>query len=146
MEIAYLADHPDFVQPLAAWLLEHWRPWTPEHTLESRSAKLRAHLNRDTLPIALIALSGPELLGVACLRVHDLEGREDLTPWLGGVYVAPDSRRRGVGAALVRAVEEKARALGFEEIYLLSPWTGRTGTLRSAGPRSRPSTGAATRE
>lgn len=59
-------------------------------------------------------------MGVASLRVHDLEGRENLTPWLGGVYVAPDSRRRGVGTALVRAVEEKARELGFEEIYLFT--------------------------
>ncbi|HEY9421973.1 MAG TPA: GNAT family N-acetyltransferase [Thermoanaerobaculia bacterium] len=105
---------------LAGWLLEHWRPWTPEHTLETRTAKLRSQMNRDELPIALVAFSGSQVMGIASLRVYDLEDREDLTPWLGGVYVAPDFRRQGVGAAVVGAVEEKARELGFEEIYLFT--------------------------
>jgi GNAT superfamily N-acetyltransferase len=120
MEIAYLADHPDCIPQLAAWLLEQWRPWTPEHTLETRMAKLRSHLNRDELPVALVAFSGSQPMGTAALRVHDLEGREDLTPWLGGVYVAPEFRRQGVGAALVEAVERKAEELGFEEIHLFT--------------------------
>ena len=118
MKIGYLADHPDFVPPLAARLLEHWRPWTPEHTLETRIAKLRSQMNLDVLPIAFVAYSDLQVMGIASLRVHDLEAREDLTPWLGGVYVAPDFRHQGVGMALVGVVEDKARELGFEEIYL----------------------------
>lgn len=106
--------------PLAGWLLEHWRPWTPEHTLETRKAKLRSQMNRDELPIALVAFSGSQVMGIASLRVHDLEGREDLTPWLGGVYVAPYFRRQGVGTALVGTVEEMARELGFEQIHLFT--------------------------
>jgi predicted N-acetyltransferase YhbS len=41
----------------------------------------------------------------------------DLTPWLAAVYVMPEYRRRGVGAALIQAVVEKA-ALGVETLYL----------------------------
>jgi N-acetylglutamate synthase-like GNAT family acetyltransferase len=33
-------------------------------------------------------------------------------------YVAPEYRRRGVGAALIQAVVEKAAALGVETLYL----------------------------
>jgi GNAT superfamily N-acetyltransferase len=120
MQISYLADHPEFVPTLARWLLEQWRSITLEQTLESRTAKLQMHLNRDVLPIAWVAHVEQEPLGTAALRVHDLEGREDLTPWLGGVYVAPQHRRRGIGAALCGSVEEKARKLGYEEIYLFT--------------------------
>jgi N-acetylglutamate synthase-like GNAT family acetyltransferase len=34
--------------------------------------------------------------------------------------VAPELRRQGVGTAVVGAVEDKARELGFEEIYLFT--------------------------
>lgn len=120
MEISYLADHPEHIPDLARLLLDHWRPYNPDQTLEERIAKLHAHLNRDRLPIALAALSGPHLLGIAALRVHDLDDRPDLTPWLGGVYVKPAFRRQGVGSALTAAVESKAQDLGFREIYLFT--------------------------
>ena len=66
-------------------------------------------MNRDQLPIAWVAHANGQLLGTAALRVHDLEGREDLTPWLGGVFVGSQFRRRGIGAALCATVEEAAR-------------------------------------
>lgn len=57
---------------------------------------------------------------MAALRVHDLHGRDDLGQWLGGVYVRPESRRRGVASALCRVVEEKARELGFRRLFLFT--------------------------
>lgn len=120
MRISYLADHPEFVAHLARGLLEEWRWITPELSLADRMTRLGSHLNRSVLPIAWVAHSDGEPLGTAALRVHDLEGREDLTPWLGGVYVAPEHRQRGIGAALCAVVERKAWALGFDEIHLFT--------------------------
>ena len=34
------------------------------------------------------------------------------------LYVAPAARRRGVGSALMRAVEDRARTLGYRTLYL----------------------------
>ena len=59
-----------------------------------RAERLRAHMNRHTLPIAWIAQEEEGAIGMAALRVHDLYGRDDLNPWLGGVYVRPEFRRR----------------------------------------------------
>jgi len=120
VDISYLADHPEFVPALARGLLEQWRFVGGEQTLESRTARLRAHLNRDLLPIAWVAHADGQPLGTAALRVHDLESRPDLTPWLGGVYVAPPYRRQGIGAALCAAVEQKAQALGYGELFLFT--------------------------
>jgi GNAT superfamily N-acetyltransferase len=213
MQISYLADHPEFIPVLAPPIVEHWRALLPEETLERRILKLQKHANKDTLPIGWVAHADGRVFGTAALRVHDLEGREDLracfkigrgpaardfghgqggefraspqravrseptpargkrpaarrvfgqkaawlrcssltdpwrvcslvaprhpafcpktgplrilkqalTPWLGGVFVLPEHRRRGVASALCRAAEEKAWSLGFKALYLFTP-------------------------
>ena len=121
MQVSYLADHPEFIETLAPMVWEHWRPMLTQDTLKDRIAKFHTHLNRDTLPIAWVAHSRSQALGTAALRVHDLPGREDLTPWLGGVFVAPQFRRQGIGAALCRAVEQHAKDLfDIETLYLFT--------------------------
>jgi predicted N-acetyltransferase YhbS len=120
MTISYLADHPGVVSVLAPEIAAHWQPYLPDETVEKRIAKLRAHLNKETIPIAWIAHNEGEVLGTAALRVHDLEGREDLTPWLGGVFVRRQFRGQGIASALCRAAEEKAWALGFERLFLFT--------------------------
>ena len=105
---------------MAQWLFEEWDAILGERTPEVRIKKLKAHMNRDELPIAWVAHANGKLLGTAALRVHDLEGREDLTPWLGGVFVTSRFRRRGIGAALCRAVEDAARTRGIQSLYLFT--------------------------
>src|SRR5213078_2251236 len=108
VQISYLIEHPEYIPQLAQWLFEQWDSILGEGTPEARIKKLKTHLNRDKLPIAWVAHANGQLLGTAALRVHDLEGREDLTPWLGGVFRLPFSssgywcrtmrRRRGRGS------------------------------------------------
>jgi GNAT superfamily N-acetyltransferase len=118
--ISYLSDHPEYIPQLAQWLFEQWDSILGEKTIETRIRKLQAHMNRDKLPIAWVAHADGQLLGTAALRVHDLEGREDLTPWLGGVFVSSDFRRRGIGAALCAVVEEEVRSRGIQTLYLFT--------------------------
>lgn len=120
-QISYLADQPGLGTALIPALLEHWRPWFPEDTWVARQRRLEQHMNREVLPIAWVAHLGDEPIGTAALRVADLHGHEHLTPWLGGVFVRRPFRRQGIASALCRVVEEKARALGFEQIYLFTP-------------------------
>jgi len=129
--ISYLIDHPEYVPQLAQWLFEQWGSILGEKNLETRIRKLRAHMNRDELPVAWVAHADGQLLGTAALRVHDLEAREDLTPWLGGVFVGSDFRRRGIGAALCATVEDAARSRGIQTLYLFTldkqAWYSRQG-------------------
>jgi GNAT superfamily N-acetyltransferase len=121
MQISFLADHPEFIETLAPWIYEHWRPILTQETVESRIVKLRAHLSYNALPIAWVAHSGSQVFGTAALRVHDLPGKEHLTPWLGGVYVAPKFRGQGIGAALCSAVEQQAKSVhGISMLYLFT--------------------------
>jgi len=120
MRISYLADRPELAAQLVPGLLEHWSYIFPHQTVADRTAKFNAHLNRDELPIAWIAHDGDVALGTAALRKADLEGREDLGPWLGGVYVAPVYRGRGIASELCRVVEGKAYEQGVSRLYLFT--------------------------
>lgn len=122
MHIGYLADHPAFVAILAPAIWEHWREALPEDTtIEHRIAKLRQHMQKAALPMALVAHEQGEVLGTASLRLHDLEGREDLSPWLGGVFVLQNHRGKGVASMLCRAIKQTASDMGIEALYLFTP-------------------------
>jgi N-acetylglutamate synthase-like GNAT family acetyltransferase len=131
VQINYLIDHPEYIPQLGQWLFEQWGAILGEETPAARIKKLKKHVNRNTLPIAWVAHANGQVLGTAALRVHDLEDRTDLTPWLGGVLVGPEFRRRGIGEALCAAVEDAARARGIETLYLftldLKSWYSRLG-------------------
>jgi predicted N-acetyltransferase YhbS len=120
MTISYLSDYPDFASVLAPEIAAHWQPYLPDETVEKRLAKLRTHMNAKTLPIAWVAHNEGEIMGTAALTVYDLEGREDLSPWLGGVFVRHQVRGNGVASALCRAAEDKAWALGFDRLFLFT--------------------------
>ena len=117
VRIDYLAEHPEFIPTLAQETLDHYRDILRDETLEMRFAKLRSYTHTDSLPLALVASADGELLGMGTLREHDLPDREELTPWLGGMFVRPQHRRQGVGTALCGALEEKAWLMGFPVLY-----------------------------
>jgi GNAT superfamily N-acetyltransferase len=131
VQISYLIDYPQYIPRLAQWLFEEWGSILGEQTLEVRIKKLNAHMSRDQLPIAWVAHANGHPLGTAALRVHDLEEREDLTPWLGGVFVGPEFRRRGIGEALCATVEYAAQSRGVQILYLFTldkeAWYSRQG-------------------
>src|SRR5437588_9798392 len=114
--ISYLIEHPEYIPQLAQCLFEQWDSILGDKTPEARIKKLNAHMNRDKLPIAWVAHASGQMLGTAALRVNDLEGREDLTPWLGGVFVGSQFRRRGNGAARCATVGAAARSRGIQTL------------------------------
>jgi predicted N-acetyltransferase YhbS len=68
-------------------------------------------------------LADGQLLGSANLVACDLPPRPELTPWLAQLFVEPNRRRHGVGAALVRAALERARQCGYRRFYLYTSGT-----------------------
>jgi hypothetical protein len=107
VQISYLIEHPEYIPQLAQWLFEQWDSILGEETPEARIKKLNAHMNRDQLPIAWVAHANGQLLGTAALRVHDLEGREDLTPWLGGVFVEDKARSREISTLYLFTLDKQ---------------------------------------
>lgn len=122
MPIAYLADYPHLLPVVASWIHDQWGRRSPGVSLQSTIERYRPYVQRDALPLTMVALSDEEVpLGTASLCVHGMHIRKDLTPWLAAVYVAPEHRGLGVGSAVVQATEGVAREMGFRKLYLFTP-------------------------
>jgi GNAT superfamily N-acetyltransferase len=121
IQIKPLADCPEhFVQSLAElWREEIGQHWAPSSTTEQIVQRFLLHRNQDTLPVMFVALDGPQPIGMGCLRITEgiLPG---LTPWIGGLVVAPKYRKTLTMVKLVRACVLKAKSLGYATIYILA--------------------------
>ncbi|HVB84220.1 MAG TPA: hypothetical protein VND63_05020 [Rhodanobacteraceae bacterium] len=81
MRIGYLADHPGFVDELAALHFAEWSWLRPNETLAERTHRLRLCCGRGGVPTVLVAVAGENVCGSAMLVAHDMETRPDLSPW-----------------------------------------------------------------
>ena len=113
-----LGHHPDLVAVVARW---HWDEWGADYrdsSLEEWTEQLAAKTRTDGMPCSWIAYVDDEPVGSVALELDGVEPRPELKPDLGGLYVLPRHRSRGIGSALVLACEAMARQCGVEELYL----------------------------
>lgn len=119
-QLSYLADHREFIPTLAQWHFQQWGHYRAGDSVERRIGRLTEAANRRVVPTVIVAHEAGKVLGSAMLIACDMQTRPELTPWVAGVYVAAEERRRGIGTALVRRVTEEARALGFPCVHLFT--------------------------
>ena len=120
MKIVPLVERPALVDQVAAWGFAEWGHLNPGQTLQSRTARIRETMKADRVPIVLVALDDAGLLvGTASLLFDDLEG-DPRNPWLASVFVPAEQRGKGIASALVVAVEDAARRLGYPILYLFT--------------------------
>lgn len=77
MTIEYLADHPETLDTLVQWLHQEWGHVRGGETLDQRRKRFAGSLNRDRIPLTVVALEAGELLGSASLdrsRHEDADG------------------------------------------------------------------------
>ena len=120
MKIVPLVERPELVDQVAAWGFAEWGHLNPGQTLQSRTARIRETMKADRVPIVLVALDDAGLLvGTASLLFDDLEG-DPRNPWLASVFVPAEQRGKGIASALVVAIEDAARRLGYPILYLFT--------------------------
>ena len=116
--IVHLIDAPEATPTLAGWFVEEWTPWYGPEGQGDAESDLEACRSRDELPICLVALSvDGDVLGTAALKSDSVGDELGVGPWLAAMLVGKDHRGRGIGTALVEAIEGEARRLGFSTIY-----------------------------
>mgnify|MGYP001547361172 CR=1 FL=1 len=86
--------------------------------LADLQAGFRKHLAPGDLPFTLAAEIDGAFAGMVSLIACDEPERSDLAPWLAALWVAPEHRKSGLGAALVTEIEQRAAVLGIARIYL----------------------------
>ncbi|MFE0017984.1 GNAT family N-acetyltransferase [Mesorhizobium sp. NPDC059054] len=85
---------------------------------EADMAGLAKLIDSDGFEVGFVAEIDDTLAG-SCLFVREeIEQLHHVSPWLAGLVVAEAYRGRGLGSALVEAVEKHARSVGSDELYL----------------------------
>ena len=121
LRIVHLVDFPEAIPDLTRWFIEEWEPYYGSEGPGDAKADLAACCRRDELPIGLVALDmDDDVLGTAALKSSSVGDELGVGPWLAALVVGKDHRGRGVGRALVNAIEEEASRLGFDAIYTSS--------------------------
>ncbi|MCE9598077.1 MAG: GNAT family N-acetyltransferase [Spirochaetia bacterium] len=116
IEILNIKERPDLIAQVAQWIHQEWGHFRDR----SLQDIVRAIENGCVAeyPFTLVAIMGAEPVGTASLKIHDMDLLQDFTPWLAGVYVPTIHRGKNIASLLVSEVEERARRLGFAQIYL----------------------------
>jgi len=89
-------------------------------SIEEETRSLAAFVADQKHQAALIAKSNGIPLGTCLLVQSEVDPNHAVSPWLAGLFVAPEHRRKGAGAILVRAIEDQARSRGASRLYLYS--------------------------
>ncbi len=116
--IILLAEVPFAIPVLVRLFVEEWYSWYGPEGSGNAEADLKRCYNREKLPIALVALNAEsEVLGTISLKQESLGSEYGFTPWAAAMVVQPAYRRRGVGNALIEAIENLGKRLGFDALY-----------------------------
>jgi predicted N-acetyltransferase YhbS len=120
IKIDLLKKDPDAIDSLAQiWHQVLGRIWVPDVSTERVKQRFVEHLNEDSIPLTFVALFNDKPVGMCSLREND-GIRPDLMPWLGSLVVDPDYQKQGIGGRLINATKEKAKQLGFEQLFLFA--------------------------
>ncbi len=117
--ISDLRSKPDFADMVAERI---WRAfWKEEgHPLELLTGLVQQNFGQGPIPTALVAHDGERFLGTVSLIANDEESRPHYTPWVAALWVEPEQREQGIGAALVEKATELGFSSGANRLYLLA--------------------------
>ena len=117
LTISDLRQCPEFFDLVADRIWQTW--WKPQgHAPDTIRARLIENMNAEPIPLALVAHDRGKFLGTASVIASDLEERPQFSPWVAAVWVEPQARRLGIGAALVDRAAEACFALGVKRTFL----------------------------
>ena len=89
------------------------------HTFERKRDRSDDYMNRDKIPLILVATNDNNLVGAAQLKYREMvEMFPEKEHWLGGEYVAARHRGQGYGSQMVEQIVKMAPSYGVETLHL----------------------------
>lgn len=139
VDIKYLVDAQQYIPTIAQWIYDEWNKYDPTLSVERVTVSLAQRLNKDKIPLVIIALVNNDLAGVVSLKDSiRISGYEDRDLWLGNLIVSINYRNKGIGQLLLKHSYNKANQLGFKKISLFTTvpevinWYVKNGWVRFA--------------
>ncbi|MBB4826220.1 GNAT superfamily N-acetyltransferase [Sporosarcina luteola] len=102
-----------------------WEPWGNETNLMFyKDCMSHSATSLGDLPSFYVAMENDNVIGTYALLRNDLVSRQDLTPWLACLYVAPAFRGMSIGSKLLAHAQQEARRKGYGTFYLTTDHHG----------------------
>jgi GNAT superfamily N-acetyltransferase len=118
LNFEFLVDRQDVIPIVAGWYFEEWGHKVPGNSIPQTIERISGKLNRDKVPLHILAVEDEKVLGVAQFKMHEMDIYPDKEFWLGSLFVSPAFRRQGVGSALANKIALTAKDLGVKDLYL----------------------------
>jgi GNAT superfamily N-acetyltransferase len=118
IKIKYLKECSEHLHTVVGWVYPEW--WEHRLSFQEVVELYRTLMNDHSLPIALIAFKDDVPAGTALICEEDPDIKENVSPWLEGLFVCKEFRNFGIGSALVKRIEIIAREIGYGSLYLSS--------------------------
>lgn len=117
-KIEPLKDVPHVIPHLINLFIKEWEPYYGLAGPGNPEEDIKECCNIGKIPLALVALNEKGLvLGTVALKPYSLETHKNLGPWLAAFVVDQNHRNKAIGSALVKALEKKAKKMGYKTIF-----------------------------
>jgi GNAT superfamily N-acetyltransferase len=114
----FLADRQDAIPIVAKWYFEEWGYNVTGNSIQQSIDRITGKVNRKQPPLHILAIENKKILGVAQLKLHEMDIYPEQEFWLGGLFVTPNSRGKGIGSALANKIATIAADFGVKDLYL----------------------------
>lgn len=121
IRIENLRDYPQYINTVVGWIYSEWgnnnrRYW---------DSWIRSSLSEKEIPKTYIVFVDNNIVGTYSLWRCDLQSRQDLYPWFGGLYVSPEYRGKEIegiklGVRMQSHALKQVKELGYDKVYLFT--------------------------
>ena len=117
--IQRLRSDSELLPALAQAHCTEWGYLRPKASLERTQARLMRMCDSSDMPAVFIIKQRQSLVASVTLdRCDYLDAQSGRTPFVTGVYVAPEFRGQGLARVLMEHIEGEAHARGFAALHL----------------------------
>lgn len=99
--------------------------WGSEENFEFyKDAIIHSSVEEGVIPEFYVLTKNSQIIGCVYLIRMDFVSRQDLYPWLAGLYINEDERRNGYANILMKHVEKRCKEAGYGNLYLTTDHDG----------------------
>jgi predicted N-acetyltransferase YhbS len=120
IDIQFLADCPEVI-PAIACLHQIEMKLGSRSNFQRTVKEFQNHVNRNTLPLTLVAFVNTIPIGSVSLVEFELKSHTHLSPWVSSLFVASAYQNRGIGKCLMEKIVAIGSEIGCHQLHLYTP-------------------------
>lgn len=118
-----LSDKLEYTEAVIDVLYNEWGD-KKKKNYDFWASWVKSSISRKKVPQTFIVISDDKFVGTYSLWRCDLQSRQDLFPWFGGLYILQEYRGKGIGEKMQEHAKRVLKDNGYDEAYLFTDIIG----------------------